>query len=173
MDLEKKLLISLYKKNLLKIFQIFTKLKREQLCQLERFAEKSADNLIIAIEKSKNTSLAKLIYALGIRNVGESTATELAKYFKSLSKIKEANIDDLEEVPDIGPTVSKSIKQYFGDEKNYKLLMNMLDMGIVFEKIDIDTMQTKELNELTFVLTGTLPSLKREEAKRTNFKMWW
>ena len=164
--LGEKIIDQLIQEKLIENFSDIYKLKKEQLCQLERFAEKSADNLIIAIEKSKNTSLAKLIYALGIRNVGESTASELAKYFKSLNKIKEANIDDLEEVPDIGPTVSKSIKQYFGDEKNYKLLMNMLDMGIVFEKIDIDTIQTKELNELTFVLTGTLPSLKREEAKK-------
>ena len=168
--LGEKIIDQLIQEKLIENFSDIYKLKKEQLCQLERFAEKSADNLIIAIEKSKNTSLAKLIYALGIRNVGESTATELAKYFKSLNKIKEANIDDLEEVPDIGPTVSKSIKQYFGDEKNYKLLMNMLDMGIVFEKIDIDTIQTKELNELTFVLTGTLPSLKREEAKKLILK---
>ena len=132
---------------------------------LERFAEKSAENLINSIEKSKKTTLSKLIYALGIRNVGESTALELANYFKSLQKIRSASIDDLEDVPDIGPTVAKSINQYFNDDLNYKQLMNILDIGVVFDKPSSNNNQNQELIGMIFVLTGTLPSLKREEAK--------
>ena len=140
------------------------KLSKEQLIKLERFAEKSADNLIDAIEASKNTTLAKLIYALGIRNVGESTASDLAQHFKTIEKIKAASIEELEEVQDIGPTVSKSINEYFNDESKYNQIMDILSMGVVFEKITTNN-ESKELKGLTFVLTGTLPSLKRDEAK--------
>jgi len=139
-------------------------LKKEQLVKLERFAEKSAENLIEAIEKSKNTTLARLIYALGIRNVGESTASDLAQHFKSIEKIKTATIEELEEVDDIGPTVSKSINQYFNDKSKYNQIISILNMGVVFEKIK-NTKENRELKGLTFVLTGTLPSLNREEAK--------
>ena len=151
--------------NLIDGFSDIYKLKKEQLVQLERFAEKSAENLIKAIESSKNTTLGKFIYAIGIRNVGESTALDLAEHFKSLKKIKATSLEELEAVPDIGPTVSKSINEYFNDESKYEQLMAILDMGVVFEKIQADTTRSKELNGLTFVLTGTLPSLRREEAK--------
>ena len=151
--------------NLIDGFSDIYKLKKEQLVQLERFAEKSAENLIKAIESSKNTTLGKFIYAIGIRNVGESTALDLAEHFKSLKKIKATSLEELEAVPDIGPTVSKSINEYFNDESKYEQLMAILDMGVVFEKIQADTIKSKELNGLTFVLTGTLPSLRREEAK--------
>ena len=151
--------------NLIDGFSDIYKLKKEQLVQLERFAEKSAENLIKAIESSKNTTLGKFIYAVGIRNVGESTALDLAEHFKSLKKIKATSLEELEAVPDIGPTVSKSINEYFNDESKYEQLMAILDMGVVFEKIQADTTRSKELNGLTFVLTGTLPSLRREEAK--------
>ena len=163
--LGEKILDQLIQEKLIDKFSDIYKLNKNQLTKLERFAEKSAENLIKAIKKSKKTTLAKLIYAVGIRNVGESTALDLADYFQSLEKIKAASFEELEVIPDIGPTVSKSIYQYFNDEKKYDQLMALLDMGIVFEKIQTGTIQTKELNELTFVLTGTLPTLKREEAK--------
>ena len=163
--LGEKIVDQLIEENLIDEFSDIYKLNKDQLIQLERFAEKSAENLIEAIERSKNTTLGKLIYALGIRNVGESTASDLAEYFKSLEKIKAASLEELEAVPDIGPTVSKSISKHFNDERKYEQLMAILDMGIVFEQIQTDAIRTKELNGLTFVLTGTLPTLKREEAK--------
>ena len=163
--LGEKIVDQLIEENLIDEFSDIYKLNKDQLIQLERFAEKSAENLIEAIKKSKNTTLGKLIYAVGIRNVGESTASDLAEYFKSLEKIKAASLEELEAVPDIGPTVSKSISKYFNDERKYEQLMAILNMGIVFERIEADAIRTKELNGLTFVLTGTLPSLKREEAK--------
>ena len=163
--LGEKIVEQLIEESLIDGFSDIYKLKREQLIQLERFAEKSAENLIKAIESSKNTTLGKFIYAIGIRNVGESTALDLAEHFKSLKKIKATSLEELEAVPDIGPTVSKSINEYFNDESKYEQLMAILDMGVVFEKIQADTVKSKELNGLTFVLTGTLPSLRREEAK--------
>ena len=160
-----KIVDQLIEENLIDDFSDIYKIKKEQLIQLERFAEKSAENLIKAIEESKKTTLGKFIYAIGIRNVGESTALDLAEYFKSLEKIKAATLEELEVVPDIGPTVSKSVKEYFGNKGKYEQLMDILDSGVVFEQIQADTIRSKELNGLTFVLTGTLPSLKREEAK--------
>jgi DNA ligase (NAD+) len=163
--LGEKIVDQLIEENLIDGFSDIYKIKKEQLIQLERFAEKSAENLIKAIEESKKTTLGKFIYAIGIRNVGESTALDLAEYFKSLEKIKAATLEELEVVPDIGPTVSKSIKEYFDNKGKYEQLMAILDSGIVFEQIQADTIRSKELDGLTFVLTGTLQTLKREEAK--------
>ena len=163
--LGEKILDQLIEENLINKFSDIYKLKKDQLINLERFADKSAEKLIEAIEKSKKTTLAKFIYALGIRNVGEATAFDLAGYFKSLQKVKTANIDVLEGIPDIGPTVAKSINQYFNNEEKYSQLIDIVDMGIIFEKVISDLPQSKELNGVTFVLTGTLPSLKREAAK--------
>jgi DNA ligase (NAD+) len=162
--LGEKIVDQLLEAKLVDSFVDIYKLSKEQLIKLERFAEKSADNIIDAIEASKNTTLAKLIYALGIRNVGESTASDLAQHFKTIEKIKAASIEELEEVQDIGPTVSKSINEYFNDESKYNQIMDILSMGIVFEKITANN-ESKELKGLTFVLTGTLPSLKRDEVK--------
>ena len=163
--LGEKIVDQLIEEKLIDGFLDIYKLKKEQLIQLERFAEKSAENLIVAIERSKNTTLAKFIYAIGIRNVGESTAFDLAEYFKSLEKIKAATLEELEAVPDIGPTVSKSINEYFNNKSKYEQLIAILGMGLVFEQIQADTIRSKELDGLTFVLTGTLPTLKREEAQ--------
>ena len=160
-----KIVDQLIEENLIDDFSDIYKIKKEQLIQLERFAEKSAENLIKAIEESKKTTLGKFIYAIGIRNVGESTALDLAEYFKSLEKIKAATLEELEAVPDIGPTVSKSIKEYFDNKGKYEKLMDILDLGIVFEQIQAGTIKSKELDGMTFVLTGTLQTLKRDEAK--------
>ena len=163
--LGEKILDQLIEENLINKFSDIYKLEKDQLINLERFADRSAEKLIEAIEKSKKTTLAKFIYALGIRNVGEATAFDLAGYFKSLQKVKTANIDMLEGIPDIGPTVAKSINQYFNNEEKYSQLIDIVDMGIIFEKVISDLPQSKELNGMTFVLTGTLASLKREAAK--------
>ena len=162
--LGEKIVDQLLEAKLIDGFSDIFELKKDQLVKLERFAEKSAENLIEAIKKSKNTTLARLIYALGIRNVGESTASDLAQHFKTIEKIKSATIDELEEVDDIGPTVSKSINQYFNDKSKYNQIISIINMGVVFEKIK-NTKENRELKGFTFVLTGTLPTLKREEAK--------
>ena len=92
------------------------------LWDLERFAEKSAENLIKSIQDKREITLAKFIYALGIRNIGEETAIDLAKYFQNIKKIKEAKLEDFEKILDIGPVVSKSIYEWFHAKDNLKFL---------------------------------------------------
>ena len=141
-------------------------IKKENLTVLERFAEKSADNLIKSIEKSKKTTLGKFIYALGIRGVGEATSIDIAKYYRTIDNIIEQNEELLQQVDDIGPTVAKSIYQYFSNERNRSQIAILIDHGVVWEPIDNKGHQANsKLNGLTFVLTGTLKSLKRDDAK--------
>ncbi len=134
---------------------------------LERFGEKSAKNLIESIHKSKETTLGRLIYALGIRGVGEATAKDLAKEFGTISNIKAQTKDALEGVDDIGPTVSCFIHSYFNDSKNLDLIERIINNGVSFkEELRKEVKFVSEISDKVFVLTGTLPTLKREEAKQ-------
>jgi len=141
------------------------KLELEQLINLDRMAEKSAQNLLDAIEKSKNTTLPRFIYALGIRNVGESTAKDLASFYGDLDEIMKQTEDNLQLVPDIGPTVAKSISDFFKQNKNRELIQSLRKLGINWPKHDIKKSISGIFAGKTFVLTGTLPSMSREEAK--------
>lgn len=129
---------------------------------LERFAEKSAENLILAIEKSKKVSLAKFIYALGIIHVGEETSIDLANRFGCLEKIKKTDLDELMKVPDIGGVVARSIYEYFKDKKNLKLVDDLIQNGVKIEEVKRGK---RILEGKTFVLTGELESMTRDEAK--------
>ncbi len=134
---------------------------------LERFGEKSAKNLIESIHKSKETTLGRLIYALGIRGVGEATAKDLAKEFGTISNIKAQTKESLEGVDDIGPTVSSFIHSYFNDSKNLDLIERIINNGVSFkEELRKEVKFVSEISDKVFVLTGTLPTLKREEAKQ-------
>ncbi len=137
-------------------------LTKGDLLPLERFAEKSAENLIEAIQQSKKIPLARFINALGIRHVGEETAIDLAQYYGSLDKISKASIQELEKIEDIGQVVAKSIHQWFNDSKNQAFISRLLKAGI--EIIQPKTFQ-KKLKNKSFVLTGQLESLTREQAK--------
>lgn len=129
---------------------------------LERFAEKSAENLIKSIQDRKEITLPKFIYALGIRNVGEETAIDLAKHFQSLKKIKDAKLEDFEEILDIGPVVSKSIYEWFADRENNKYLEKLeKKVKIINPKLQA----SQKLQGKTFVLTGSLESMSRDEAR--------
>ena len=141
------------------------KLELEQLINLDRMAEKSAQNLLDAIEKSKNTTLPRFIYALGIRNVGESTAKDLASFYGDIDEIMKQTEDKLQLVPDIGPTVGKSISDFFKQNKNRELIQSLRKLGINWPKHDIKKSISGIFAGKTFVLTGTLPSMSREEAK--------
>ncbi|MBI4709467.1 MAG: NAD-dependent DNA ligase LigA [Candidatus Portnoybacteria bacterium] len=138
-------------------------LKERDLESLERFAEKSAKNLIEAIEKSKNVSLSRFLNALGILHVGEETAIDLANYFGSINKIAEADFEKINAISNIGPVVSRSISDWFAQEKNKKLLEKLLK----FVKIENPKILKKKqtLAGMTIVLTGELESLSREQAK--------
>jgi len=136
-------------------------LKVGDLVPLERFGEKSAQNIIEAIEKSKVISLSKLINALGIRHVGEETAFALANHFTTFDKIKDASLAELTNVSDIGEVVAKSLSEYFRDKKNQKLVEQLLKY-IKIEKVE---RRKQILAGQSFVLTGSLESLTRELAK--------
>ena len=141
------------------------KLELEQLVSLDRMAEKSSQNLLDAIEKSKLTSLPRFIYALGIRNVGESTAKDLAGFYGDLYEIMNQTEESLQIVPDIGPTVAKSISDFFRQTKNREVIESLISLGVHWPKYDIKKSASGIFATKTFVLTGTLPSMSREEAK--------
>ncbi|MCH9638813.1 MAG: NAD-dependent DNA ligase LigA [Betaproteobacteria bacterium] len=139
------------------------------LMNLERLAEKSVSNLLAAIEKSKQTTLARFIYALGIRNVGESTAKALALHYGSLDRLMVADIENLQLVPDVGPIVAQSIVSFFDEPHNREVIEQMRLSGIVWQEHEGKSMpMTVEtaISGKTFVLTGTLPTMSREDAKQ-------
>lgn len=140
------------------------KLKQGDLILLERFAEKSAENLVKTIEQSKKEHFNRFIYALGIRHVGEGSAVNLANHFNNLQELKKAKVDDLFEVKDIGEVVAKSIYKWFKDKKNLKLLDRLDKVGVRIISPKFKTQSSKLRNKI-FVLTGELESMARDEAK--------
>jgi len=137
-----------------------------KLANLERMAEKSAANLLAAIEASKHTTLARFIYALGIRNVGEQTAKDLARYFGNLDALMNADMDSLQQVPDVGPVVAQSIVQFFAEPHNRTVIEMLRASGVTWpEGKPAVRSKTSALAGRIFVLTGTLPNLRREDAK--------
>ncbi len=137
-------------------------LKQGDLVGLERFAQKSAENLILAIKNSKKVSLPRFIFSLGIRNIGEQTALDLASYFKTLENLKKADLQELENLEDIGPVGAESIYSWFRDKKNLDLVQKLFNSGVKI--LGVETSSGK-LQGKTFVFTGSL-SLGREAAKQ-------
>jgi DNA ligase (NAD+) len=128
-------------------------------------AEKSAANLLAAIEASKVTTLARFIFALGIRNVGETTAKDLARHFGSLDKLISAAEADLLAVRDVGPIVAQSITQFFAEPHNLDVVNSLRAAGVHWPEFAGMSQSAGILTGLTLVLTGTLPTLTREAAK--------
>ncbi len=139
-----------------------------QVVGLDRFAEKSAENLLAAIEASRHTELSRLIYALGIPNVGETTAEQLAQHFGDLSALSGATLSQLETLPDIGPVVAQSILDYFASPANQAMLARLEQVGIEYPQVEERHQDgaTQPLLGQTFVLTGTLSSMSRSDAKK-------
>ncbi len=137
-----------------------------RLAALDRMAEKSAQNLVAGLEKSKQTTLGRFLYALGIRHVGETTAKDLARHFGSLERIVDASVEQLLEVADVGPVVAQSIRTFFDQPHNREVVGQLRACGVTWDETDgtADT-RPKPLAGKTLVLTGTLPSLTRDEAK--------
>jgi len=162
--LGQKIVIQLMEEGLLKTPADIFKLEKDDLLPLERFAEKSAANLIEAIKQAKDLTLPRFIFALGIAHVGEETAIALADYFGSLEKLKDVDESMLEKIADIGPVVSQSIIKWFNEKKNLKLLEELENNGVKISwqkpKIVKGQLAGKKI-----VVTGTLESLSREEAK--------
>ncbi|MBS0359715.1 MAG: NAD-dependent DNA ligase LigA [Proteobacteria bacterium] len=139
-------------------------LTHEQLANLERMGDKSAQNILDAINESKKTTLPRFLYALGIREVGETTAKILAENFKTIDNLIAADEEQLQQVPDIGPIVAKHITVFFRQPHNREMISKLIAHGIHWPVIK-ESNTAKPLSNMTFVLTGTLPSLSREEAK--------
>jgi len=135
------------------------------LVGLERMAEKSAANLLAAIDQSKRTTLARFIFALGIRNVGEATAKDLARHFGGLDALLAADVDQLQRVPDVGPVVAASIARFCAEPHNREVLDALRAAGVSWEEGVPSAAAHAPLAGKTFVLTGTLPTLAREAAK--------
>ncbi|MBU1426643.1 MAG: NAD-dependent DNA ligase LigA [Gammaproteobacteria bacterium] len=137
----------------------------QTLAGLERMAEKSAQNIVDALEESKHTTLGRFIFALGIRNVGESTAKDLARHFGKLDAIMQAGTEQLLAVPDVGPIVAQSIVDFFGETHNIEVVQQLRERGVHWEEHEGVSNQVLPLSGKTFVLTGTLASMGRDEAK--------
>ncbi len=137
-------------------------LKKGDLEPLERFAEKSADNLIKSIEKSKDIILGRFIYALGIRHIGEEMALDLSRKLRSLEKFKNIAKEELEAMNGVGPKVAESVYEYFHSKENLLMIKELLKIGV---RIKEDVVTAKKLEGLSFIFTGTLENISRDEAK--------
>lgn len=138
----------------------------EQLAGLERMGEKSAQNLIEALEKSKQTTLPRFLFALGIREVGEATAQGLANWFAELDAIRTATEEDLQQVPDVGPVVAAHVRAFFQQSHNLDVIDKLLQAGVHWPAVERRAVKQLPLQGKTIVLTGSLSELTRDEAKR-------
>mgnify|MGYP002413162943 FL=1 len=130
---------------------------------LERFGDKSAENIIASIQSHKKVSLARFIYALGISNVGEQTSEDLAEHFRSLDKLKNASVEEINNIENIGPIVSQSVFDWFRHSENIKFVEKLLDNGV--QIVNPAKKVAGKLTGKTFVVTGTLETMSRDEAK--------
>jgi DNA ligase (NAD+) len=162
--LGEKLVEQLVEKKLVKDVADLYSLRGETLAELERMAEKSAQNLVEEIEASKKNPLSKLIFALGIRYVGERTAQLLAEHFGSLDKLAKATEAELLEVNEVGPKVAEGILEFFSEKSNRELMEKLRKAGLRFTE-ERKAPQDSRLVGKTFVITGTLERWSREEAK--------
>jgi DNA ligase (NAD+) len=144
--------------------QLFT-LTQPQLESLERLGEKSAAKLIRNLEAAKRRPFARVLAGLGIPFVGERTAALLAETFLSIHRLMEASEDELQAAPEVGPKVAAAIRTYFHEPKNRDLVQRLLDAGLQLSQDPTQPAAGRPLEGKTFVLTGTLPSLSRDEAK--------
>jgi len=167
MDIEglgPKIIEQLLKEGLVKDFSDFYELTLGDLLPLERFADKSAENLIKAILEKKSPDLARFIYALGIRHVGEESALALAKHFGSLEKIINASLEEINSIYDFGEVMAKSAYEWFHNKKNLELLARLTAAGVRVKSLKLELANAK-LAGKTFVLTGGLNQLTRDQAK--------
>jgi len=141
------------------------RLKFDDLVNLERMGEKSARNLLAAIEQSKKTTLARFIYALGIRNVGETTAKDMARHFGALDNFMAADEERLQQVRDVGPVVAQSIVAFFAEPHNVEVIRQLRERGMHWPEHTGEAAQVLPLSGQTFVLTGSLGDMSREDAK--------
>lgn len=143
----------------------FFKLEKEQLVNLERMAEKSAQNIIDALKASKHVELDRFLYAFGIRFVGEHVAKVLAKAFRTLDRLKSATYDDLIAVHEIGPQVAESVAKFFSDNEHLDVISRLLQNGVIIKEVEVSA-EKQEFAGKTFVFTGALQLFTRDEAQK-------
>ena len=153
----------LVRKGLISDFSDLYTLKKEDLLELEGFAEKSASNLLDSIEQSKKTSLSRFIYALGIREVGEATALNLSLNFKNINKLLAADKEELLEINDVGPIAANHIFEFLSQKDNQNLITRLLNSGVELEKIKVKTENI--LSSKTIVITGSFTNIARSQLK--------
>lgn len=156
----------LYKNKLVKDVADFYKLKKWMILPLDRMAEKSAQNIIDAIEKSKEIPFEKVLYAIGIRHVGETVAKKLARHFHSMDNIMNATAEELANVEDVGVKIAQSILEYFSQEKHVELIQRLKEAGLQMEVGEMEKPVSNSLEGKTFLFTGSLTKFTRSEAQK-------
>jgi len=164
-DLGDKLVDQLVDSGVVKTLPDLYRMGFTALVSLERMAEKSANNVLVSIEKSKQTTLPRFLFGLGIRHVGEATAKELARHFGNMDAIMDATLDQLLQVPDVGPIVALSLRTFFDQPHNREVVEQLRACGVSWTEGEPTAGASLPLAGQTFVLTGTLPTLSRDEAK--------
>jgi len=168
MDIEglgEKLVDQLVESGLVKTLPDLYRLTLDQLAALDRMAVKSAQNLLDGLAKSKQTTLPRFLFGLGIRHVGETTAKDLARYFGNLDALIKASPEQLLQVPDVGPVVALSVQTFFAQDHHIEVLQDLREAGVTWPDLPANAAANLPLTGQTFVLTGTLPTLSREDAK--------
>jgi DNA ligase (NAD+) len=160
-----KLVDQLVDANVIKTLPDLYRLGLASLAALDRMAEKSAQNIVDALQKSKQTTLPRFLFGLGIRHVGEATAKELARHFGKLDSIMDATEEQLLEVADVGPIVALSLRTFFDQPHNLEVVEQLRACGLTWPEGEPAATTPKPLAGKTFVITGTLPTLSRDEAK--------
>ena len=150
----------------IKNFSDLYTLKKDEVMGLERLADKSAQNLIDAIEKSKSAGLARLLFGLGVRHVGQRAASILADTFRSLQTLRKTSYEDLEEVVEIGPIIAESLKSFLDQKINMQDIEKLSNLGVIVEEHGATKKEEGALAGKQFVLTGTLSEFSRDEAKK-------
>lgn len=161
-----KLLETLIALNWVTVFSDLYRLTREQLLSLDRMAEKSVDNVINALEASKQTTLPRFLFALGIREVGETTARNLALHFGSIDRLQAASVEALEAVPDVGPIMARHIHEFFQQDHNREEIRTLIGLGVTWPVIDVEAdAEAQPLAGETWVVTGKLETATRDDVK--------
>lgn len=135
------------------------------LANLERMGPKSAENIVSALQKSKSTTLARFLFALGVRDVGEATAAALAAHFGTLEQLLTADLEGVQQVPDVGPVIARHVVEFFAEPTNREVVERLQSAGLHWPRVEIPAAGEQPLAGLTFVLTGTLDTLQREQAE--------
>jgi DNA ligase (NAD+) len=160
-----KLIDQLVELKFVESFADLYRLEPARLATLERMGKKSASNICDAILKSRETTLSRFIYSLGIRNVGEQTAKELAKFFETYERLIDASEEELVNVPDIGPIVARSIREYFNDPYHIDVIEKLIERGVTWRR-ERTVLKSQTLAEKNFVLTGAFKKFSRDEVKQ-------